>query len=209
MDMFDKKIPGAAVVVVDVQGDFTILKNGSLGVAGTDQAYIDKVAGATQKFKTLGYPVFATQDWHPKDHISFFTSHPGKSVYDVINTKGGSQVLWPPHCVQGSGNAKLLLDSTLFDAVVQKGKDPAHDSYSGFFDDGGKATELERILRKEGVKSLILYGLATDYCVKATALDGVKLGFSIQVIEDLCRGVGEETSRAAVDEMSDAGVSFL
>jgi nicotinamidase/pyrazinamidase len=198
--------PKIGVIVVDLQGDFTTLKKGSLAVEGTDQYYLDKVAAATKALREKGYPVFATQDWHPADHVSFYTSHKGKKAFDVIDVAGKKQVLWPPHCVQKTKNAKLLLDNKMFVAVVQKGKDQKHDSYSGVQDDGGAQTELNPLLKKLGVQELIIYGLATDYCVKATALDAAKAGYEVTVIEGLSRGVAPDTTAMALDEMKQMGV---
>jgi nicotinamidase/pyrazinamidase len=197
------------VIVVDVQGDFTKFKNGSLAVEGTDEAYIKTVQENTKKLKSLGYPIYATQDWHPKNHASFFTNHPGKKAFDVIKLHGKDQVLWPPHCVQNTPGAEILLDKTLFKAVVKKGMDPQYDSYSGFQDDGGKKTEMDRILKKDGIKRVIVYGIATDYCVRATALDAVAAGYKVIMIKNLSRGVAPDTSQKAIDEMKSKGVVIL
>jgi len=197
------------VIVVDVQGDFTKFKNGSLAVEGTDEAYIKTVQENTKKLKSLGYPIYATQDWHPKNHASFFTNHPGKKAFDVIKLHGKDQVLWPPHCVQNTPGAEILLDKTLFKAVVKKGMDPQYDSYSGFQDDGGKKTEMDRILKKDGIKKVIVYGIATDYCVRATAFDAVAAGYKVIMIKNLSRGVAPDTSQKAIDEMKSKGVVIL
>jgi nicotinamidase/pyrazinamidase len=194
------------VIVVDLQGDFTTLKKGSLAVDGTDQSYLDKVAAATEALRRKGYPIFATQDWHPADHVSFYTNHKGKKAFDVIDVAGKKQVLWPPHCVQKTENAKVLLDNKMLVAVVQKGKDRKYDSYSGFQDDGGAKTEMNQLLKKNGIQELIIYGLATDYCVKATALDAAKAGYKVTVIEGLSRGVAPDTTAKALDEMKQKGI---
>ncbi|MDQ7784949.1 MAG: bifunctional nicotinamidase/pyrazinamidase [Desulfomonilaceae bacterium] len=196
------------VIVVDLQGDFTTLNNGSLAVEGTDKAYVDKVAKATEALKNKGYPVFATQDWHPEDHISFYTNHPGKKPFEAIKIDERTQVLWPPHCIQGTDNAKILLDNGLFAAVVKKGRDKNFDSYSGFKDDGGAKTELDKVLKEKGIRELIIYGLATDYCVKATAVDAADAGYKVTVIEDLCRGVAPETTAKALKEMKEKGITI-
>jgi nicotinamidase/pyrazinamidase len=196
------------VIVVDLQGDFTTLKKGSLAVAGTDQSYLDTVFAATETLRKKGYPVFATQDWHPTDHVSFYTNHTGKKAFDVIDVAGKKQVLWPPHCVQKTENARVLLDNKMFVAVVQKGKDKKYDSYSGFQDDGGAKTEMNQLLKKHGIQELIVYGLATDYCVKATALDAVKAGYKVTVIEGLSRGVAPDTTAKALGEMKQAGIAI-
>ena len=139
--------------------------------------------------------------------MSFYTNHEGKKPFEVIKIDGRTQVLWPPHCVQNTEGAKILLDSSLFEAVVKKGKDKNFDSYSGFQDDGGAKTEMNDILKKDGIKELIVYGIATDYCVKATAIDAAKNGYKVTVIEDLSAGVAPETSAKAVKEMQEKGVT--
>lgn len=196
------------LIVVDVQGDFTTWKKGALAVTGTDAAFIEKLRKATETLKLSGCAMFATQDWHPADHISFYTNHPGRKPFDVVDVRNKKQVLWPPHCVQGTENAKLLLDEALFDAVVKKGKDPRYDSYSGFQDDGGARTEMEGLLRKRGIQELIVYGIATDYCVKATALDAANAGYKVTVVAGLCRGVAPDTTVAALEEMQANGIAL-
>jgi len=200
---------GIGVIVVDVQGDFTEWKNGSLAVPGTDKTYVKKVEKSTKALRKAGFLVFATQDWHPGDHISFYTNHPGKKPFEVIRIEGRTQVLWPPHCVQGTEKARILVDNNLFLAVVQKGRDKKFDSYSGFQDDGGQKTEMDSILRRNGIKKVVVYGIATDYCVRATAIDAAKAGYKVIVIEELCRGVAPETSKKALEEMKKAGVITL
>ena len=197
------------VIVVDVQGDFTKLKNGSLAVEGTDGAYINAVEENTKKLKEAGYPIYATQDWHPKNHVSFFTNHKGKKAFDVIKLQGKDQVLWPPHCVQNTPGAEILLDKKLFKAVVRKGMDPQYDSYSGFQDDGGIKTEMDKLLKKEKVKKVVVYGIATDYCVRATALDAAAAGYKVIMIKNLCRGVAPDTSQKAIEEMKSKGIVIL
>jgi nicotinamidase/pyrazinamidase len=196
------------VIVVDVQGDFTTWKKGALAVEGTDAAFIEKLKNATATLKQLGHAVLATQDWHPADHISFYTNHPGRKPFDVVDIRNKKQVLWPPHCVQGTENAKLLLDETLFDAVVKKGKDPRYDSYSGFQDDGGARTEMNGLLKKIGIQELIVYGIATDYCVKATALDAAQAGYKVTVAAGLSRGVAYDTTATALEEMKANGITI-
>lgn len=197
------------VIVVDVQGDFTTWKEGSLAVAGTDRAFVEKVQKATETLSKEGYLIFGTQDWHPADHVSFFTNHPGKKAFEAIKIEGRTQVLWPPHCVEGTENARVLVDNNLFLAIVKKGKDPRYDSYSGFQDDGGQKTEMDQILKRNGIKKLVVYGIATDYCAKATALDAVDAGYKVTVIEGLCKGVAPETSVKALKEMKEKGVVIL
>jgi nicotinamidase/pyrazinamidase len=197
------------VVVVDVQGDFTKFKKGSLAVEGTDEAYIKTVEESTKKLKAADCPIFATQDWHPVNHLSFYTSHRGMKVFDVIKLHGKEQVLWPPHCVQKTPGAKILLDEKLFKAIVKKGFNPQYDSYSGFRDDGGKNTEMDKLLKKEKIKKLVIYGIATDYCVRATVLDAIVSGYKVILIKNLCRGVSPDTSQKAIDEMKAKGITVL
>jgi nicotinamidase/pyrazinamidase len=194
-------------IAVDIQGDFTVARNGALAVEGTDQSFIEAVEKATSRLSEKGYLIFATQDWHPPDHISFYTNHPGRKAFEVMQIHGRTQVLWPPHCVQNSENAKVLLDRKLFQGIVRKGKDKRFDSYSGFKDDGGSKTEMDQLLREHGIEELIIFGIATDYCVKATALDAADCGYKVTVIEALCRGVAAETTADALQEMKDKGIN--
>jgi len=195
------------VIVVDLQGDFTTYKHGSLAVEGTDEAFVNKVLKVTQELHAKGYPIFGTQDWHPADHISFYSNHSGKKPFEAIQIDGRTQVLWPPHCVQETENARVLLDNDLFLAIVKKGKDKKFDSYSGFQDDGGAKTEMNQILQKNGIKELIVYGIATDYCVKATAIDAAAAGYKVTVIEGLSKGVAPDTTAKALEEMKAKGIT--
>lgn len=204
-----KESEKTGVIVVDIQGDFTKVKNGSLAVEGTDKAYIQAVEKATTKLKESGLSIIATQDWHPKNHMSFFTSHRGKVAFDMIKIGRKDQVLWPPHCVQNSPGAEILLDRNLLDAIVKKGKNPSYDSYSGFKDDGGKKTEMDFLLKKNKINKVVIYGIATDYCVRATALDALTAGYKVILIKNLCRGVAATTSKKAIEEMKSKGIVIL
>jgi nicotinamidase/pyrazinamidase len=197
------------VIVGDIQGDFTEWRKGSLAVPNTGSDYVKKAEEVTKMLYTSGLPIFGVQDWHPGDHISFYTNHPGKKPFETVEIEGRRQVLWPPHCVQGTENARILVDNNLFQAVVQKGRDRQYDSYSAFQDDGGHQTEMESILRRNGMERLVIYGIATDYCIRATALDALRAGFKVTVIEELCRGVALDTSQAAWEEMKELGVIIL
>ena len=204
-----KETEKIGVIVVDVQGDFAKVRNGSLAVEGTDEAYIKAVEEDTKRLRNGGFPIYTTQDWHPTDHVSFFSNHEGKKPFDVIKVHGKDQVLWPPHCVQKTPGAEILLDNKLFKAVVKKGMDPQYDSYSGFQDDGGKKTEMDTILKKDKIKKVVVYGIATDYCVRATALDAAAAGYKVIMIKNLSRGVAPDTSQKALDEMKAKGVAVL
>jgi nicotinamidase/pyrazinamidase len=204
-----KETTKIGVIVVDVQGDFTKLKNGSLAVEGTDEAYIKTVEESTKKLKAAGFPIFATQDWHPANHASFSTTYKGKKAFDLIKLRGKDQVLWPPHCVQKTPGAEILLDKNLFKAVVKKGMNPQYDSYSGFKDDGGKKTDMDGLLKKDNINKLVIYGIATDYCVRATVLDAVALKYKVILIKNLSRGVAPDTSQKAINGMKAKGVVVL
>jgi nicotinamidase/pyrazinamidase len=158
--------------------------------------------------------IVATQDWHPKDHESFATQHPGKQPGEVIDLHGLPQVLWPPHCVQGSPGAELHpgLDRPRITHVTRKGTDATVDSYSGFFDNGHRrGTGLAEWLRERWISQLYVMGLATDFCVKFTALDARQLGFDVKLVEDGCRGVElkKGDSEAAIEAMRAAGVVIV
>lgn len=204
-----KKIVRIGVIVVDFQADFTKLKNGSLAVDGTDEAFVRSVEENTRRLKEAGFPIFGTLDWHPANHISFYTSHPGKKPFEVIKIRGKDQVLWPPHCVQNTPGAEVLLDTKLFDAFVKTATDPQFEGYSGFQDDGGKKSGLGDLLNEAHVKKVVVYGIATDYCVRATALDGKAAGYEVVLIKNLSRGVAPETSQKALEEMKAKGIVVL
>jgi nicotinamidase/pyrazinamidase len=197
------------VIVGDIQGDFTEWKEGSLAVPNTGSDYVKRAEEVTKILHNTGLPIFGAQDWHPSDHISFYTNHPGTKPLETIEIDGRTQVLWPPHCVQGTENARILVDNKLFLVIVQKGRDKQYDSYSAFQDDGGHKTEMESILRKNGIETVVLYGIATDYCVRATVLDAIRAGFQVTVIEELCRGIAPDTSEEALEEMKGAGAIIL
>ena len=197
------------VIVVDVQADFTELKAGSLAVPGTDAQYISVVQRASERFLQQGLRIYFTQDWHPADHVSFFTNNPGTEPLQIKEIDGRPQVMWPPHCVQDTPGAMILIAADGPVQTVRKGMDPKFDSYSGFADDGGHKTDLDNCLQKDGIQKVIVYGLATDYCVKATALDAVNAGYEVDLIIDLCRGVSPDTTASALEEMEAKGVNII
>lgn len=193
-----------ALICVDIQNDF--LPGGALAVP-KGNAVVPVANQVIPKFDL----VIATQDWHPADHQSFASQHERHSIGDVIRLGEVDQVLWPDHCVQGTAGAEFASDLCLpADMVVfRKGTDREVDSYSGFFDnDRRSATGLESYLREQQVQCVYVLGLATDYCVKFTALDARRLGFQAVLIEDGCRGVNLRSgdSTQAVEEMADHGV---
>jgi nicotinamidase/pyrazinamidase len=197
-----------ALVLVDLQNDF--IPGGSLAVREGDQ--VIPVANAAQKKKWD--VIVATQDWHPKNHGSFASNHRGKHPGDMIELGGLPQVLWPDHCVQGSRGAEFhaVLDRSRITKIFKKGTDPEIDSYSTFFDNAHrKSTGLGDWLKEQKITDVYLLGLATDYCVKYSALDSVHLGFKTHVIIDGCRGVELEPgdTKKAVEEMKKAGVEIV
>src|SRR6185437_13670804 len=193
-----------ALILVDIQNDF--LPGGALAVPEGD-AVIPVCNAMRDRFDL----VVATQDWHPRDHGSFAANHPGHSVGQVIDLNGLTQILWPVHCVQNTPGAHFAKDLRLLstDRVFQKGTDPAIDSYSGFFDNGHrKSTGLDAFLKNKSVTDIFVAGLATDYCVKFTALDARSLGYNVHLVFDACRGVNLHPGDvdAAIEEMRKAGV---
>ncbi len=196
-----------ALVLVDIQNDF--LPGGALEVPQGDE--VIPVANRIQPDFDL---VVATQDWHPPDHGSFAANHPGKRPGAVIELDGLEQILWPVHCVRGTPGAELApgLDTSRVQCVFRKGTDPRIDSYSALFDNAHRrSTGLGDSLRIRGVEAVYLVGLATDYCVKYSALDAAELGFRTFVVEDGCRGIDLEPGdvERALDEMRKAGVTVL
>ena len=196
-----------ALILVDIQNDF--LPGGALAVP--DGGAIIPVANRLQAVFPL---VVATQDWHPPDHGSFATSHPGKKPFDQIELNGLPQTLWPVHCVQNTEGAALAdnLNGTAIAKVFVKGTDTGIDSYSGLFDNGHrKSTGLGEWLKLQGVTDVFVCGLATDYCVKFTALDAVQFGFKTHLIEDASRAVNlqPDDARNAIEEMKHTGVTII
>jgi len=196
-----------ALVLVDIQNDF--LPGGALAVPQGDE--VIPVANQLQAKFSL---VAATQDWHPPNHGSFAANHPGKKVFEQTELGGLRQTLWPVHCVQDTAGAALAagLNGDRIARIFRKGTDPAIDSYSGFFDNGHRrATGLDEWLKSKGATDVYICGLATDYCVKFTALDAVSLGFKTHLFEDASRGVNLRPTdvQAAISEMQRAGVDIL
>jgi nicotinamidase/pyrazinamidase len=194
-----------ALIVIDVQNDFC--PGGALAVAGGDE-FISRINAVTGDFVT----VVLTQDWHPRNHASFAANHPGSAPFSLIEMPYGPQVLWPTHCVQGTRGAEFhaSLRTDPAQLVVRKGFRPEVDSYSAFFEnDQTTPTGLEGYLRNRGVTAVTLVGLATDYCVAYSALDAVRLGFRVAVLEGATRAIDLNGSLAeARDRMRAAGVAL-
>ena len=198
--------PQDVLVVVDVQYDF--LPGGSLAVAGGDEIVplVNKLAG---RFSN----VVLTQDWHPADHISFASQHAGKAPFETIELDYGTQVLWPDHCVWQTKGAELSRDLKIPHAqlIIRKGYNRAIDSYSGFQEaDRETLTGLAGYLNERDVGRLFVVGLATDFCVAWTALDGAAGGFDVTVVEDATRAIDADGSlEQAWTDMEAAGVSRI
>ena len=196
-----------ALILVDIQNDF--LPGGALAVPEGDRI-IPVVNRLLARFELA----VATQDWHPPDHGSFAASHPGRRPFEQIELEGLPQTLWPVHCVQQTGGALFAptLDTRRIARVFPKGTERGIDSYSGFFDNGHRrATGLGAWLREQGVNRTVVAGLATDYCVKFTALDAVKEGFAVTLVEDACRGVNLQPTdvATALSDLRAAGVAIV
>ncbi len=198
-----------ALILVDIQNDFC--PGGALAVPRGDE--VVPVANRLMGDVDL---VVATQDWHPAGHGSFAASHPGRRPFEMGELAGLPQVLWPAHCVQWTGGAQFHpgLDTRRIVRVFPKGTDPAIDSYSGFFDnDQRTATGMGEWLRARGVTTVVICGLATDYCVKATTLDALRLGLRATVVADGCRAVdlraGDGDDALAAMRAAGASISTL
>ena len=192
--------------MVDVQNDFC--PGGALAVAGGD-AIIPEINALLRDYAVR----VLTQDWHPASHASFADNHPGGAPFSMTEMPYGPQVLWPVHCVQGTPGAAFHpgLDADLGDLVIRKGFRPGIDSYSAFFEnDRTTPTGLDGYLRSRGVSSLMLVGLATDFCVTYSALDAARLGFAVSVKMSACRAIDLDGSLAAAcQQMMQAGVDLI
>lgn len=197
----------SALVLVDLQNDFC--EGGALPVSGGSS-----VIPLANKLQHSFQLVVATQDWHPANHASFASNHPGHGIGDVVKTDKILQILWPDHCIQDSFGAEFHrdLDLSRVARIFHKGVDSKIDSYSAFFDNEHlRSTGLGEYLREIDVSDVYILGLATDYCVKYSALDAKHLGFNTFVIADACRGVdlAEGDSVKAIDEMRAAGIEII
>lgn len=193
--------------MVDLQNDFC--RGGSLAVPEGDA-----VIPLANQLQACFDVVVATKDWHPKNHMSFASNHPGNQVGEVIKVHDFNQVLWPDHCVQDSKGAEFHpeLHTDAIQHVFYKGSDRSVDSYSAFYDNEHlRSTGLEDYLHREGVTDIYIMGLATDYCVKYSCLDASRMNFKVYVIQDACRGVELNPGDVAkaIQEIQDAGVVLV
>lgn len=196
-----------ALILVDIQNDF--IPGGALEVKEGDQ--VVPVANHLQeKFDFI----VATQDWHPRDHGSFADNNPGKKVGEISDLNGLDQIMWPVHCVQNSDGAEFHPDlhTDKIKKIFKKGTDKEIDSYSGFYDNGHrKSTGLADYLKAQNIDDVYICGLATDVCVKFTALDARREGFKTFVVKDGCRGVNlsPDDSEKAFAAMEEAGCTII
>lgn len=195
-----------ALLVIDVQNDFC--PAGALAVVGGNEI-IPHINEEMAKYDC----VVLTQDWHPKGHSSFATSHEGKNPLELIKMPYGDQVLWPDHCIQGSKGAEFHPDLNIeqANAIIRKGSNPFIDSYSAFFENDRKtSTGLDGYLKSLEIEKISLVGLATDFCVNYSAQDASNLGYKVSVLEKMCRAIDLNGSLAAAkSEMQDCGVEFI
>jgi nicotinamidase/pyrazinamidase len=193
------------LLAVDVQNDFC--PGGALAVPRGDE-----VLAPINRIGRRFAHVALTQDWHPRDHRSFASQHAGRRPFETITLSYGEQTLWPDHCIQGTAGAAFHPDLDLPHAelILRKGFAREIDSYSAFFENDRRTpTGLASYLRERGFRRLYLAGLATDYCVAYSALDAIRAGFAVIVLEDACRAIDLEGSLArAMDEMRRAGVAI-
>lgn len=195
------------LLVIDVQLDFC--PGGNLPVPQGHQV-VPVINDLAHRFPR----VVATQDWHPREHVSFASNHQGAKPFDTVAINGIEQTLWPDHCVPGTRGAEFHpeLDTRVFDLIIRKGANRELDSYSAFFEnDRRTATGLHYYLQGLGVSRVYLCGLATDYCVYFSAMDAVRLGFTTFVVEDACRGIDAPPGSlgARLGQMREAGVRIL
>ena len=195
-----------ALLVIDVQNDFC--PAGALAVVGGNEI-IPHINEEMAKYDC----VVLTQDWHPKGHSSFATSHEGKNPLELIKMPYGDQVLWPDHCVQGSKGSEFHPDLNIeqANAIIRKGSNPFIDSYSAFFENDKKTpTGLDGYLKSLEIEKINLVGLATDFCVNYSAQDAANLGYKVSVLEKMCRAIDLKGSLAAAkSEMQNCGVEFI
>ncbi len=199
------------LIIVDMQYDF--MPGGALPVEKGDEIISD-INAMAKKFKNNLAKIILTQDWHPQDHLSFASNHPGKNPGDQYQTEAIGPVLWPDHCVQGTKGARFHedLNVNLAHGILRKGYNPKIDSYSGFLENDKKSeTGLAGLLKSLNVKRIFICGLALDYCCFATAMDGVDFGFQVYFLADLTKGIDLPPGNIAnsLESMSKKGIKFV
>lgn len=170
-----------ALIIVDMQKDF--MPGGTLPVPNGDMI-IPRIEEYIELFKKRNALIVATRDWHPENHISF-------------KEYGG---LWPKHCIQNTEGAEFVVKLPKDAIIISKADRPDREAYSGF-----EGTNLEKILKGKGVKRVYICGVATEYCVRATALDALKLGFEVVLLRDAVKGIKPEDEKRAIKELMERG----
>ena len=194
-----------ALIIVDVQNDFC---PGGLLAVNEGNTLVDPINDLMADFQAI----VLTQDWHPRNHSSFAANHDGANPFEMIDMPYGPQVLWPVHCVQGTGGARFHKDLHVdrADMIIRKGFRKGIDSYSAFFENDHKTpTGLDGYLRTRGIDTLTFVGLATDFCVSFSAQDATGLGYNVTVLEGLCRAIDLDGSlEIAREQMTAASVTL-
>ena len=201
--------PRDALIVVDIQNDF--MPGGALAVKDGDKI-VAGINNLMKKFHTNGARNVLTQDWHPINHVSFAGQHEGKKPFDQIDGVFGiGPVLWPDHCIQGTKGSEFSnkLNVTMAHLIIRKGINREIDSYSAFTENDRQTdTGLAGYLKNANLKRIFICGLALDYCVYWSAVDGIRKGFETLVIPELCKGIAEETTEKAMKDMTEKGVKL-
>ena len=197
----------SCLLLVDLQNDF--MPGGSLAVPAGDET-----VPVAQRLMERFDAVFASLDYHPPDHLSFASNHPGRKAGETVELKGKPQIIWPDHCVRGTWGSEFhpALDRKAVTRFIRKGLDCEIDSFSAFFDNhGAHETPLRQELKRGGFKELFVMGLATDYCVKFTVLDAVRLGYDVKLVLDGCRSVNlsPKDGDQAVETMRQGGATII
>jgi nicotinamidase/pyrazinamidase len=199
-----------ALIVVDMQNDF--MPGGALAVADGDKI-ISGINELMKRFHRNGARNILTQDWHPANHLSFAGQHERKRPFDSIDGVSGiGPVLWPDHCIQGTKGSEFhnQLNVTMAHLIIRKGMHPEIDSYSAFTENDRQTdTGLAGYLRNANLKRIFICGLALDYCVYWSAMDGMNKGFETFVVPELCKGIAEETIEKAIKHMTEKGVKLI
>ena len=202
---------GDALLIVDMQYDF--MPGGALPVEQGDQI-IQDINTVVEKFHNNLATIVLTQDWHPQNHLSFASNHPGKKPGDEYQTETIGPILWPDHCVPGTKGAEFHEDlhTNLAHAIIRKGYNPVIDSYSGFLENDKKSeTGLSGLLKTLKVKRVFICGLALDYCCFWTAMDGLYFGFKVFLLVDLTKGIDNPPGNIAnsLETMAKNGIKFV
>ncbi len=200
-----------ALIIVDMQNDF--VPGGSLPVEEGDQI-VSRINSIAELFRKNKAYIILTQDWHPKEHLSFASNHPGMSPGDEYQTEAIGPVLWPDHCVQNTYGSEFHEDlkKEYAHAIIRKGYHPEIDSYSGFIENDKKSeTGLAGFLNSLKIKRIFICGLALDYCCYFTAIDGIDFGFEVYFLVNLTKGIDLPPGNisSSLEDMKNKGIKFV